>query len=142
MVTPDEGMLRVSRHVRIPIDELAWRFTGSGGPGGQHANTSNTRVELVFDVAASPSLTRWDRDRLLDEVGPVVRVVAADTRSQIRNRELALERLQRRLAAALREVRVRQPTAPTRASQRTRIDRKRARGKLKQTRQHPKTDDD
>src|SRR3954447_12109711 len=99
--------LRVSRTVHIPLAELSWRFTGSGGPGGQHANTSNTRVELVFDIARSPTLHPWDRTRLLQEVGPTVRVVAADTRSQARNRELALARLQRRLAAALRETRVR-----------------------------------
>ena len=127
--------------MHIPISELSWRFTGSGGPGGQHANTSNTRVELVFDIASSPSLPRWMRTRLLDEIGPSIRVVAADTRSQTRNRELALERLQRRLAAALREQRARRPTAPTRSSQRTRVDRKRVRGKLKEQRRRPTVDE-
>jgi ribosome-associated protein len=133
--------LRVSRDVHIPVHELSWRFTGSGGPGGQHANTSNTRVELVFDIARSPSLPRWTRTRLLGEIGPSIRVVAADTRSQTRNRELALERLQRRLAAALREQRVRRPTTPTRSSQRTRVDRKRVRGKLKEQRRRPTGDE-
>ncbi len=137
----DETDLRVGRGVRIPYHELTWRFTGTGGPGGQHANTSNTRVELVFDIERSPSLTRWTRTRLLDQFGPTIRVVAADTRSQARNRELALERLQRRLAAALRETRTRRPTAPTRASQRTRVERKRVHSRLKQQRRRPEGDE-
>src|SRR3954447_16590825 len=98
----DETILRVSHSVRIPLAEFEWRFTGSGGPGGQHANTSNTRVELRFDVEASPSLTDWQRERLIGKLGPVVRVVAADERSQTRNRQLALDRLRTRLADALR----------------------------------------
>ena len=137
----DVDSLRVASSVRIPLSELTWRFTGSGGPGGQHANTSNTRVELVFDIAGSPSLNRWTRSRLLAEIGPSIRVVAADTRSQSRNRDLALERLQRRLAAALRETRARRATAPTRSSQRARVDRKRAHGTLKQQRRRPGPDE-
>jgi ribosome-associated protein len=138
---PRPASLRISRDVHVALDELTWRFTGSGGPGGQHANTSNTRVELVFDIGRSPSLSRWTRSRLLDEIGPTLRVVAADTRSQTRNRELALERLQRRLAAALREQRVRRPTAPTRSSQRTRVEHKRVHGKLKEQRRRPTVDE-
>ncbi len=142
MVEPEEHThLRVAHDVRIPLAELTWRFTGSGGPGGQHANTSNTRVEVVFDVVASPSLPRWTCARLLDALGPSVRVVAADTRSQARNRELALERLQRRLAAALRETRVRRATAPTRASKRTRVERKRVHSRLKRQRRPPTVDE-
>src|SRR4051812_14160988 len=137
----EDRELRVSRRVHIPLAELTWRFTGSGGPGGQHANTSNTRVEVVYDIARSPSLHPWDRSRLIQELGPSVRVVAADTRSQSRNREIALERLQRRLAAALRETRVRRPTAPTRSSQRNRVDRKRAHSKAKQLRRKPSAED-
>src|SRR3954447_19692821 len=136
-----DQFVRVSRTLRIPIAELTWRFTGSGGPGGQHANTSNTRVELVFDVGRSPSLSKWDRQRLLDEVGPSLRIVAADTRSQTRNREIALARLQRRLATALRETRVRRATKPTRASQRNRVERKREHSKTKQLRQKPPAED-
>src|ERR1700736_2097365 len=98
-------VLRVSRGLAIPVDELSWRFSSSGGPGGQHANTSNTRVELLFDVAGSPSLGPRQRARLLEKLGPVVRVVASDERSQARNRELALERLAERLAGALRVAR-------------------------------------
>ncbi|MGH9177278.1 MAG: peptide chain release factor-like protein, partial [Acidimicrobiales bacterium] len=85
--------LRVSGSLRIPLDELEWRFSGAGGPGGQHANTANTRAEVRFDVAGSPSLGPRQRARLLEKLGPVVRVVAADERSQARNRQLALERL-------------------------------------------------
>jgi ribosome-associated protein len=81
--------LIVSRSCRIPLDELEWRFSASGGPGGQHANTSNTRAEVRFDVAGSPSLGPRQRARLLERVGPTVRVVASDERSQARNRELA-----------------------------------------------------
>ncbi|HEX3424581.1 MAG TPA: peptide chain release factor-like protein [Acidimicrobiales bacterium] len=92
--------LQVNRSLAIPYDELEWRFTASGGPGGQHANTSNTKVEVRFDVAASPSLSLPQRQRLLERLGPVVRVVARDERSQTRNRELAMARLAGRLAAA------------------------------------------
>src|SRR5471032_2794506 len=98
---PPARMLVVSRSCRIPIDELEWRFTGSGGPGGQHANTANTRVELRFDIAGSPSLGPRQRARLIEKLGPTVWVVASDERSQTRNRSLALERLAARLADAL-----------------------------------------
>ena len=126
--------LRVTGTCAIPLDELEWRFSGPGGPGGQHANTSNTRVEVRFDVEASPSLTPSQRVRLLDRFGPVVRVVAADTRSQARNRELALSRLRERLADALRTPRARRATAPTRAARRRRIEAKRRQGDLKRQR--------
>src|SRR3954451_16756234 len=95
------SVLRVSRSCAISLDELEWKFTGSGGPGGQHANTSNTKVELRFDVANSPSLGPRQRARLLDRLGPVVRVTASERRSQHQNRELALERLRSRLAEGL-----------------------------------------
>src|SRR5438270_5412362 len=104
--------LRVSRTCHIPLDELEWRFSGSGGPGGQHANTSNTRAEVRFDVAGSPSLGPRQRSRLLERVGPVVRVVASDERSQARNRDLALQRLATRPAAAPHVERRRLATAP------------------------------
>jgi ribosome-associated protein len=126
--------LRVTGTCAIPLEELEWRFSGSGGPGGQHANTSNTRVEARFDVAGSPSLSPAQRARLLERVGPVVRVVAADTRSQARNRELALARLRERLADALRTPRARRATAPTAGARRRRIEAKRRRGDLKRQR--------
>ena len=131
--------LRVTRSLHIPLAELEWRFSGSGGPGGQHANTANTRVELRFDVAASPSLGPRQRARLLDRLGPVVRVVAADERSQARNRSLALERLAARLAAALRIERPRVATKPSAAVNQRRLDDKRRQGQRKRLRQPPPT---
>jgi ribosome-associated protein len=126
--------LRVTGTCAIPLEELEWRFSGSGGPGGQHANTSNTRVEVRFDVAGSPSLSPAQRARLVERIGPLVRVVAADTRSQARNRELALARLRERLADALRTPRARRATAPSAAGRRRRLDAKRRRGDLKRQR--------
>lgn len=116
--------LVVSRSVRIPVAELAIRSGPSGGPGGQHANRSHTRVEVRFDVEASPSLGPRQRARLLDRLGPVVRVVADDHRSQTRNRGLALERLSGRLAAALRVERPRRATKPSKAAVQRRLDAK------------------
>lgn len=129
--------LVVSRGCRIPLAELEWRFTPSGGPGGQHANRSNTRVEVRFDVSGSPSLGPVQRARMLERLGPVVRVVADDERSQLRNRELALARLQARLADALRVERTRRPTAPTMGARRRRLDTKRRRGDVKRSRRPP-----
>jgi ribosome-associated protein len=137
----DEGVLRVSPTCVIPLDELEWRFSASGGPGGQHVNTSNTRAEVRFNVAGSPSLGPRQRQRLLERLGPEVRVVASDERSQLRNRALALERLRSRLAEALRIERPRRPTAPTKASQRERLDAKRRRGETKRRRGRPETDE-
>ncbi|MGH9151494.1 MAG: aminoacyl-tRNA hydrolase, partial [Acidimicrobiales bacterium] len=94
--------LRVTSSLTIPLEELEWRFSRSGGPGGQHANTADTRVEVRFDVAGSASLGPRQRARLVERLGPSVRVVASDSRSQARNRELALERLRSRLAEGLR----------------------------------------
>jgi ribosome-associated protein len=133
--------LRVTRTCTIPLDELEWRFTGSGGPGGQHANTSNTRAEVRFNIADSPSLGPRQRARLLERLGPVVRVAASDERSQARNRALALERLRSRLAEALRVQRERRPTAPTTASQQRRLESKRRRSQVKRQRARPNEDD-
>jgi ribosome-associated protein len=130
----DGERLRVSSHLVIPLTELEWRFSGSGGPGGQHANTANTRVELVFDVAASPSLGPRQRARLLDRLGTTVRVVVSDERSQARNRALALERLADRLADALRPVTPRRPTRPTTGSRERRLAAKRHQSERKRQR--------
>ena len=121
----DPRLLRVSGSLAIPVSELVWRFSRSGGPGGQHANTSDTRVEVRFDIAGSPSLGPRQRARLLDRLGPEVRVVASDERSQARNRALALERLGERLAGALRIAAPRHATRPTKASVRRRLEGKR-----------------
>lgn len=131
------GLLRVTRSCLIPLSELEWRFTPSGGPGGQHANRSNTRAEVRFDIEASPSLSEAHRGRLLERIGPLLRVVADDERSQLRNRELALERLRGRLAEALRIERTRRPTAPTRASTRRRLESKKRRSDVKRLRRPP-----
>ncbi|MGH9123161.1 MAG: alternative ribosome rescue aminoacyl-tRNA hydrolase ArfB, partial [Acidimicrobiales bacterium] len=132
VVTPE--VIQVNRSLAVPVTELTWRFTGSGGPGGQHANTANTRVELRFDVAASPSLSPMQRERLVACFGPVVRVVVDDERSQARNRDLALARLADRLASALRVRRARHPTRPTRASVERRLGEKRHQSSRKRDR--------
>ena len=133
--------LRVTRSCVIPPDELEWRFSGSGGPGGQHANTANTRVELLFDVEASEALGPRQRTRLLERLGPRVRIVVSERRSQMRNRELALERLRDRLAGALHVEPKRVATRPTRASKRARVDSKRRQSERKRARKTPRADD-
>ena len=139
---PDEpGFLRVSGSLRIPESELVWRFSRSGGPGGQHANTSDTRAEVRFDVAGSPSLGPRQRARLLERFGPEVRVVAADERSQARNRALARERLAARLADALRVATPRTATRPSRAAVRRRLEAKRRQSARKADRRRPSRDD-
>lgn len=132
MPEPDE--LRVAPGVAVAAAELNWRFSASGGAGGQHVNTSNTRAEVIWDIAGSPSLPDHLRERLTARLGPVVAVVASDRRSQIRNRELALSRLQARVQAALEERRPRRPTRPTPASRRRRLDDKHRRSGLKRSR--------
>jgi ribosome-associated protein len=119
------------------MDELEWRFSGSGGPGGQHANTANTRVELRFDVAGSRSLGPRQKARIIERLGPVVRVVASDSRSQHRNREVALERFQARLADALRIERPRVPTRVSRSAKEKRLSEKRRRSDRKRSRSRP-----
>ena len=134
--------LRVSRSCVIPLDELEWRFTASGGPGGQHANTSNTRAEVRFDVAGSPSLGPRQRARLLERLGPVVRATASERRSQHQNRELALERLRSRIAAGLKVERPRVATRPSRGSIESRLDDKRRQSQRKRNRRRPSRSDE
>ena len=135
-----ESGLKVGRRLAIPAAELEWRFSASGGPGGQHANTANTRVELIFDVAGSAVLGPRQRARLLERLGPIVRVVVSDERSQARNREIALERLAQRLTDALRVQRSRRPTVPTRASRERRLRAKQLRSARKEERRTPTPD--
>jgi len=130
----------VSPTLVIPLGELTWRFSRSGGPGGQHANTADTKVEVRFDVVASPSLGPRQRARLLERLGDEVRVVVSDQRSQARNRDLALERLAARLAGALRVDTPRRPTRPTTASVRRRLDDKRRQATRKADRRRPPPD--
>ena len=129
------AVLRVTPTCVIRMDELDWRFSASGGPGGQHVNTANTRAEVRFDIANSPSLGPRQRARLMERLGADVRVVASDERSQLRNRELALERLRARLAEALRVETPRRPTKPTKAAKQRRLEEKRQRSETKRRRQ-------
>jgi ribosome-associated protein len=134
---PGPARLAVTRSCSIPLSELRWRTSRSGGPGGQHANTSDTRVEVVFDIAGSPSLGPVQRRRLQERLGDEIRVVASDERSQARNRTIALERLRSRLAEGLRVDPPRRPTRPTAGSKVRRLDDKRRRGELKRSRRAP-----
>jgi ribosome-associated protein len=129
--------LRVDERISLPLGEIELRTSRSSGPGGQHANVTASRVEAVFDVEASATLTDSQRARLLERLGPVVTAVAQDARSQSRNRELALERLAAKLAAGLRTRRKRRPTKPTRASRQRRLEQKRRTGEKKRRRQSP-----
>ena len=138
---PGRGRLRVGRSLAIPLDEVQWRASTSGGPGGQHANRTNSRVEVRFDVLASSSLGPRQRARLLQRLGPVVRASAGEDRSQARNRQVALDRLASRLAEGLRTDRPRRPTAPTKGSRERRLADKRSRADLKRGRARPGPDD-
>jgi ribosome-associated protein len=124
----------VTRSLSIPLAEIEVRVSRSSGPGGQHANTSETRVEARFDVEASTALNAAQKRRVIARAGPIVRAIAQDERSQSRNRELALERLADRLRAALRVERNRVPTRPTAASRERRLDAKRRRARTKRLR--------
>lgn len=130
-------MLQVTRTCRIPVSELTWKFTTSGGPGGQHANRSHTAVEVSFDIAASPFLGPRQRARLLERLGPVVRASASEERSQMRNRSVAQERLRQRLAAALAVDVPRVPTRPSAAARTRRLEEKRRRSETKRDRRAP-----
>lgn len=138
---PRRETLRVTASVRVPLDEIAVRYETSGGAGGQHANRSHTRVELSFDVRASTALSDWQRERIVAKLGPVVRAGAADSRSQARNRDLALERLAGKLGTALHVDPVRRPTRPTKGSVRRRLDAKRQTGERKAMRRRPSIDE-
>ena len=132
----------MTRNCAIPFDELEWRFTGSGGPGGQHANTSNTKVELRFDIAGSPSLGPRQRARLVERFGDSVRVVASERRSQHQNRDLALDRMRARLAEGLHVNPARVASSPSKAAKRRRVEQKRHRGEIKRARRRPSGSDD
>ena len=129
--------LRVTPTLLIPRAELLVRFSASGGPGGQHANKAATRVELSFDAGSSPSLSEGQRNRIIDRIGPVVRVVVDDERSQLRNRVLAEERLAARLASALHVDPPRRATRPSRGAKERRLHSKKLRSQTKANRQRP-----
>jgi ribosome-associated protein len=133
----DGESIRVTRSVVLPLAEVTFRFSRSSGPGGQHAQKSETRVEAVFDVESSQALTEVQKHRVIARAGPVLRAVAQDERSQLRNRELALERLVARLREALRVKRRRVPTKPSAAARERRLEGKRRRSTTKRLRRPP-----
>jgi ribosome-associated protein len=130
-------VLQIRPGIAIPLDEVEVRATRSSGPGGQHANVTASRIEASFDVRTSSALTDEQKQRVMSRCGPVVRAVAQDTRSQRRNRELALDRLAGRIAGALAVRRPRKPTRPTRGAKERRLDQKRRRGETKRMRGRP-----
>ena len=127
----------MTRSVVLPLGEVELRYSRSSGPGGQHAQKSETRVEAVFDVEASSALTDAQKRRVVAKAGPVLRAVAQDERSQLRNRDLAVERLVERLRDALRVERRRVPTRPTTASKERRLEAKKRRAGVKKLRRPP-----
>jgi ribosome-associated protein len=137
-----EETLHVRRGLDLPLSEITWRATTSGGPGGQHANRTLSRVEVEFDVGASPTLGPRRRARLLQRLGPVVRASAAESRSQARNRERALARLAAKLDDALKIEPTRRPTTPTKRSRERRMDSKRRHSQVKRGRRRPRLDDE
>ena len=130
----DEGRVRITPSLAIPLSELQFRFSPSGGPGGQHANKVSTRVELRFDVAGSSTLGPRQRARLLERLGPEVRIAVDDERSQLRNRQLAVERFRARVAGALHVEKPRRPTRPSRGAKERRLEEKRQLSERKRNR--------
>jgi ribosome-associated protein len=133
----DGDSIRVTRSVVLPLAEVELQVSRSSGPGGQHAQKSETRVVAVFDVEASNALTETQKKRVIARAGPVLRAVAQDERSQSRNRELAVERLVAALRDALRVERKRVPTRPSAAARERRLEQKRRRGNVKRLRRPP-----
>jgi ribosome-associated protein len=137
MAAMERESIRVTRSVVLPAAEVEFRFSRSSGPGGQHANTSETRVEALFDVEASRALSAIQKRRVIARLGPVVRAIAQDERSQWRNRELALERIAEQLRAGLRVERKRVATRPSAAAREKRLEDKRRRSEVKRLRRGP-----
>ena len=133
----ERDAIRVTRSVLLPLTEIELRFSRSSGPGGQHANTAETRVEAILDVEASSALTEVQKRRVIAKAGPTLRAVAQDERSQWRNRELAVERLVEQLREALKVQRRRVATKPTRASRERRLESKKRRSTTKRLRRRP-----
>jgi len=129
--------MRIGRNAAVPLHEIVIRASRSSGPGGQHANVTDSRIEAVFDVAASSTLSDEQKSRLIARLGPRVVAVAQDARGQARNRELALERLRRRLAGALVVQQPRRPTRPTKATTQRRLEAKRRQSERKRDRRRP-----
>ena len=137
MLANVEDPLQIGRHAAIPLSEVTIRASRSSGPGGQHANVTASRIEAVFDVEATTALTDEQKRRVIARCGPRVVAVAQDARSQARNRELALQRLRRRLESALTVPRQRRPTKPSEAARRRRLETKRRQAERKRARRRP-----
>jgi ribosome-associated protein len=143
----DDNVLEITSSFRLPLSELDYRASRSGGPGGQHVNTSSTRIEVWWDVAGSPSLTPEQRAQLLERLGPRLdsngrlRLVSSASRSQLRNREDVTERLRSVIAAALAIRKKRKPTKPSKAAKAARLEAKRKRALIKQRRRTPQHDE-
>jgi len=133
----DGESIRVTRSVLLPLSEIEFRVSRSSGPGGQHAQKSETRVEAVFDVEASTALTDTQKRRVVSRAGEVLRAVAQDERSQLRNRELATDRLVEKLRQALAVPRKRVATKPSTAARERRLEKKRRRSRTKALRRPP-----
>jgi ribosome-associated protein len=142
-----DGTLEVTAQLQIPLTELEYRASRSGGPGGQHVNTSSTRIELWWDISGSSTLTPEQRAQLLERLGPRLdssgrlRLVSSGSRSQLRNREDVTERLRTVIAEALVVRKKRKPTKPSRAAKTARLEAKRRRSTTKQHRRPPRADD-
>jgi ribosome-associated protein len=137
MADMERESIRVTRSVVLPLGEIELRFSRSSGPGGQHANTAETRVEAVLDVEASSALSEAQKRRVTAKAGPVLRAIAQDERSQWRNRELAVERLVEQLRAALKVERRRVATRPSAAARERRLQAKKRRARTKRLRRPP-----
>jgi ribosome-associated protein len=134
-------MLRIAPNLSVPLSEIQLRASRSSGPGGQHANVTASRIEAVFEIGESSTLTAEQKDRLGHRYGKRVTAVAQDARSQARNRDLALERLAERIRTGLERRRPRQATRPGRSARERRLNEKRHRGQRKQERRRPSMDD-
>ena len=140
MQAMERESIRVTRSVLLPVSEIDFRVSRSSGPGGQHAQKTSTRVEALLDVEASSALSDVQKHRVVGRVGPVLKAVAQDERSQARNRELAVERLIEKLRAALAVPRPRKPTKPTAAARERRLTGKKRRSETKRLRRPPADD--
>jgi ribosome-associated protein len=136
-----EDPMPIGRHAAVPLSEITIRASRSSGPGGQHANVTESRIEASLEIASSSAFSDEQKRRIIARLGPRAAAVAQDARSQARNRELALERLQRRLAAALAVQRPRRATRPTEGAKRRRLDAKRRHSERKRARRPPGSED-
>jgi len=137
MAAMERDAIRVTRSVLLPVAEIELRFSRSSGPGGQHANTAETRVEALRDVEEASALTEAQKRRVVAKAGSTLRAVAQDERSQLRNRELEVERLVEQLREALKVERRRVATKPTKASRERRLESKKRRSTTKRLRRRP-----